>query len=71
MTNPLPAEALEQRAAEQRLRLHNSVTELRNAVRRRFDPQRAARDNFPIAALVAAGVMLLTGYSLAGIFTRD
>ena len=71
MTNPLPAEVLEQRAAEQRRRLHDSVAELRSAVRERLDVKRTAREHFwPVASVVSLA-MLLLGYSMANIFSRD
>jgi hypothetical protein len=71
MTNPLPAEVLEQRAAEQRARLHSSVAELRCAVRDRLDVKRTARDNFgPVASAVSLA-MLVLGYGIAGFFTSD
>ncbi len=71
MTNPLPAEVLEQRAAEQRLRLHASVTELRSTVRERLDMRRSAREHFRPVASVLALAMLLLGYGIAGFFTAD
>jgi hypothetical protein len=71
MTNPLPTEVLEERAAEQRRRLHNSVTELRTTVRERLDVKRTARENFwPVSAVVSLA-MLLLGYGMAGIFSSD
>ncbi len=71
MTNPLPADILEQRAADQRRRLHNSVTEIRTQVRERLDYRRLAREYVVPAAGVAALVGLIFGHSFAGIFTRD
>jgi hypothetical protein len=71
MTNPLPAEVLEQHAAEQRRRLHNSVTELRSTVRERLDVERVARENFwPMASAVSLA-MLLLGYGMARFFSSD
>jgi hypothetical protein len=71
MTNPLPAEVLEQNAADQRRRLHNSVTELRSTVRERLDVERAARENFwPVASAVSLA-MLLLGYGMARFFSSD
>jgi hypothetical protein len=71
MTNPLPAEVLEQRAAEQRARLHSSVADLRSAVRDRLDVKRTARDNFSRLAPAVSLVMLALGYGIAGLFTSD
>lgn len=71
----LPAEVLEQRAAEQRRRLHNSVSELRTSVtetvRETLDVKRYLREYAgPVTA--AAGVLgLLLGYSVAGVITGD
>src|SRR6516225_5237354 len=48
MTSPLPKNAmdeLEARAAEQRLRLHNNVIELRRTVQERLDVKRNVRDH--------------------------
>ena len=71
MTNPLPADVLEERAAEQRRRLHESVAELRSSVRQRLDVKRNVSRNFwPAAAMVAAATLLF-GYLAAGFFTRD
>ncbi len=71
----LPAEMLEQRAAEQRRRLHNSVSELRSsvteAVREKLDFKRYLREYMGPAATVASILGLLIGYSMAGMFTRD
>jgi hypothetical protein len=71
MTNPLPAEVLEQRAVEQRRRLHDSVAELRRTVRQRLDVKRTAREHFwPVASVVSLA-MLLLGYGMASIFRAD
>jgi len=68
---PLPSDVLEQRAAEQRARLQNSVAELRSAVRERLDMKRTAREHFGPVASVASLVMLLLGYGIAGFFVSD
>jgi hypothetical protein len=77
-----PADVLEQRAAEQRRRLHNSVTDLRSSltelktdveqkVRERLDPNRVARQHlWPIAVGVSL-IALLAGHGIAGMFTRN
>ena len=66
MTDPLPADTLEQRAASQRQRLHNSVTELRE----HLDVQKTAR-NYLWRASAAAGLLALAlGYAIAGAFTE-
>lgn len=74
----LPPEILEQRAAEQRRQLHNSVNDLketvRDEVRERLDVKRYAREYsrgyFWQLAGVTSVLALLTGFSVAGIFTR-
>ena len=50
MTNPLPADMLEECAAEQRSRLHNSLAGLRSSVRDRLDVKRNLSENFWPAA---------------------
>ncbi len=71
MTNPIPAEILEQRASEQRRRLHNSVAELRTSVRERLDARRLAGQYVWHAAGAAAVVAMVLGWGLTGIFVRD
>lgn len=70
----LPPEVLEQRAAEQRRRLHESVAELKSTVqtevRERLDVSRYAREYFWEAAGTASVLGLILGYSFAGMFTR-
>ncbi len=68
MTNPVPTDVLEQRAASQRQRLHESVEELRSTVRERLDVQKAARVYvLPLSA--AAGLLAFAlGYGIAGAF---
>lgn len=71
----LPAEILEQRAAEQRRSLHSGVQELksvvRSEVRERTDVKRQVQRHFAAVAGVAALAALSFGYGLVGIFTRD
>lgn len=70
MNNPLPfsADYLEQQAANERERLHQSVTELRSSVRQRLDVRTAAQSYlWPISA--AAGMLAFAlGYGIAAIF---
>ena len=68
MTNPLPAELLEQRAEEERRRLHNTVAELRGSVRERLDVRRTAQQHVWKASAVAGLVGLIAGYGAAGMF---
>lgn len=71
MTDPIPADALEQRAASQRKRLHDSVTELRSSVRQRLDVQKAAQTYVWRASAAAGLLALAVGYALAGAFTDN
>ncbi len=71
MTQPMPTEFLEARAAEQRRQIHNSVHELRSAVRERLDVKRNLRQHFWPAAGVVGLAGLVFGYSFTGIFTRS
>ena len=68
MTSRVPFELLEERAAEQRRQLHNSVSELRSSVRERLDVKKNAREYLLPASGVAAVLGLVMGYGLAGIF---
>ncbi len=65
-----PTNILELRAAEQRRRVHNAVSELRQTVRERIDVKRLARQHVWTATGAAAAVGLLVGYGAGGIFTR-
>lgn len=73
--NNLPTEMLEQRAAEQRRRLHDSVSELRcsvtEAVREKFDLRRYLRLYMRPATTAAVICGLLLGHNTAGMFTKD
>jgi hypothetical protein len=71
MTGPLPVEVLETRAAEERRRLHQSVNELRGAVREKLDVRRTVHDNFAVVAGAVAVVGLMAGFAFTGMFTRD
>jgi len=66
-----PTDILEIKAAEQRRRLHNSVSELRYQVREKLDVRRNARHYLWPATAVLAVVGLVMGYNTAGIFTRS
>lgn len=61
---------LEARAAEQRRRLHDNVTELRQTVRQRLDVKRNVRDHLGPVAAVLAALGLVLGYLAAGALTR-
>ena len=72
--NQLSPQLLEQRAAEQRQRIHNSVDELksslRQTVREHLDVENYARTYIWRFVAVAAGIALISGYGVAGMFTR-
>ncbi len=70
MTQPMPSEILEARAAEQRRKIHNSVHDLRSAVRERLDVKRNVRQYFWPASGIVGLAGLVFGYSFTGIFTR-
>jgi len=71
MTDAIPVDVLEKRAAEQRRQLHNAVTELRHSVRERLDVKRNVREHLWSAAGALAVVGLVVGYAVAGVFTSD
>lgn len=64
MTQP---QVLEMKAAEQRLQLHRSVTELKSAVKQKLDVKANAREYIIPASAGAAVVALALGYVLTGI----
>ncbi len=74
MTNPLPTDVLEVRAADQRRQLHNSVVELRASlrenIREKLDVRRTARHYLPQIAGAAAFLGLVMGYGVTGMFTE-
>jgi hypothetical protein len=71
MTDAIPVDVLEKRAAEQRRQLHNSVIELRQSVKDRLDVKRNVREHLWSAAGALAVVGLVVGYAVAGVFTAD
>ena len=71
MTSNVPYEVLEERAATQRLQLHNHVVELRSTVNDRLDAKKVAREYLWQAAGVCALIGLTLGYGLTSIFTGD
>ena len=74
LSSHFPAEVLEKRASEQRQRIHNSVDELksslRETVREHLDVEGYARKHIWRFVAVAAVTALLSGYNIAGMFTR-
>ena len=69
-----PAEVLEQRAAEQRQRIHHSVDELksssRETVREHLDLDNYGRTYIWRFVAVTSVIALVSGYNLACMFTR-
>ena len=61
----IPTDVLEVRAAEQRVRLHESVAELRSRVKDKLDVEAQAREHVWPAAGVAALVSMVLGYGAA------
>lgn len=75
MNNGIPFEVLEQRAAEQRTKIHQSVEELKQLktnvtenVREKLDPRNLAREHFWPAVGVASLLGLVLGHGLAAVF---
>jgi hypothetical protein len=66
----LPSADLELRAADERKRLHSSVTELKSRVRETLDVKRNVREHVAVASGIVGVVCLIAGYGLAGMFTR-
>jgi len=70
VSSEMPAHLLEQRAEEQRRRLHNTVSELREqvrgTVREKLDVKKRAREYVWPAAGTAFLFSLLFGYGTAG-----
>ena len=71
MTEGIPVDMLEKRAADQRRQIHNSVVELRHSVQEKLDVKRNVRNHLGAVAGGLAVVGLALGYTLAGIFTGD
>jgi len=71
MTSSIPYEVYEQRAAEQRRQLHNSVVELRRTVKDKLDVRKNAREHLWPAAGAVAVLGVVLGYGLAGFFVRE
>jgi hypothetical protein len=73
MTSSLPTEILEQRAADERRRLHDSVAELRLTMKDKLDVRRNAEDyarrHLTQAGAAAAIIGLIFGWAFGGIFT--
>lgn len=66
--NGLPAHDLEQRAAEDRRRLHSSVEDLRVHLKDSLDLKKNTREHLGLACSVAALLGVTAGYAFTGIF---
>lgn len=71
MTEGIPVDELEKRAADERRQLHNSVLELRESVHDRLDVKRNVRNHLGTVAGVLAIAGLALGYIVTGVFTSD
>lgn len=75
MISGLPTEILQQRAVDERRRLHDSVAELRVTMKDRLDIRRNAEDysrrHLGQGAVVAAILGLAFGWTVGGIFTSS
>jgi hypothetical protein len=71
MTEGIPVDVLEMRAAEQRRQIHNTVVELRHSVQQKLDVKRNVRNHLGLVAGGLAVVGLALGYALTGVFTSD
>ena len=71
MTEGIPVDVLEKRAADERRQLHNSVAELRQSMHERLDVKHNVRNHLGAAAGILAVLGLALGYTLTGIFTSD
>jgi hypothetical protein len=71
MTEGIPVDVLEKRAADERRQLHNSVQQLRETVHERLDVKRNVRNHLGMVAGAMAAFGLILGYAATGMFTRD
>jgi hypothetical protein len=71
MTEGIPVEVLEKRAADERRQLHDSVQELRQTVHQRLDVKHNVRNHLGAVTCVLALAGLALGYGVTGIFTSD
>ncbi|HSK43571.1 MAG TPA: hypothetical protein VLA83_06750 [Candidatus Binatia bacterium] len=71
MTEGIPVDVLEKRAADERRQLHNSVQELRESVHDRLDVKRNVRNHLGAVCGAMAVIGLALGYAVTGVFTRD
>lgn len=66
----LPSYDLELKAADDRQRLHASVTELKVRLNESLDLKNQVRQHLPLVYAASALLGLAAGYSFGGLFTR-
>jgi predicted sugar kinase len=66
----LPSYDLELKAADERQRLHDSVTELKVRLNESLDVKKNIRQHFPLASATSAVLALAAGYYFTGMFIR-
>jgi hypothetical protein len=71
ITPEMPADILQMKAAEQRERLHETISELRSGVRHKLDVKTQAREYVWPATTVAALLSLAFGYTAGSLFHRS
>lgn len=71
MNEGIPVDVLEQRAADQRQHLHNTVLEIRKTTREKLDVKRNVRNNLALVSGTLAAIGVAVGYAITGVFTRD
>ena len=67
--SPSP-DALEQRAAEQRERIHQTALELIDEAKQQLSLEHHLRRHFGGASLISCSLALLFGYAVADLFRR-
>lgn len=67
----LPSYDLELKAADERQRLHRSVSELRVSLTQALDVRKNAREHLGEVCAVTALFALASGYLVTGIFVRN
>jgi len=67
----MPPDILQMKAAEQRQRLHETISELRSGVRQKLDVKSQAREYVWPASAVGALLSLAFGYTAGSLFRRS
>jgi hypothetical protein len=68
--SPLPSYDLELKAADERQRLHNSVSELKIRLNESLDLRHNVRAHLPLVCGTTALLGLAAGYYFTGVFLR-